>query len=134
MQWIKWLAIVTAVIIITACFFTWVSIDEKNFFVGGFSSSENSSYGEPGLFHTIFCVLYILLLLFNRVWSLRTAFFIAALNIAWSVRNFFVITVCSGGVCPQKHTAFYVVIFASVLLIILTPLIKVKIKIPGSTH
>ena len=81
MQSIRWLAILTASIIITACFFTWVSVESKGFFVGGFYSSANSRFGKPGILHTIFCGIYILLLLLNKVWSIRTAFFLLPVSI-----------------------------------------------------
>jgi len=128
MQSIRWLAILTAGILITACFFPWVSVAQKNFFVGGFYSSANNRFGEPGLLHTIFCSVYILLLLLNRIWSIRTAFFISAFNIAWAVRNFMVIPACSGGTCPEKHTALFVILIGSILLLLLTSLIGVKSK------
>lgn len=115
----------TAVLVITSCFFPWVSIEEKNFMIGGFYSKGTTQYGKPGLLHTVFCVLYILLLLINRVWSIRTAFFIAALNIAWAIRNFILISACAGGECPEKHTGLYVILIGSVLLVILTAFIDV---------
>lgn len=126
MQSIKWLAILTAGILITACFFPWVSIEGKDFFVGGFYSSAASPFGMPGLLHVFFCFIYILFVLLQKIWSVRTAFFISAFNIAWAVRNFLVISACSGGVCPEKHTALYVILIGSIALTILTPFIDVK--------
>jgi hypothetical protein len=126
MQSIKWLAILIAGLIIVACFFTWVSIEDKNFFIGGFYSSTASTFGKPGLFHLIFCSLYVLLLLLNRIWSVRAGFFISAFNLAWAIRNFAVISACSGGVCPQKHTAIYTILIGSILLLVASPFIKVK--------
>jgi len=128
MQSIRCLAILTAAIIITACFFTWVSVEANNFFVGGFYSSANSRFGEPGILQTAFCAIYISMLLLNKIWSIRTAFFVAAFNLAWAVRNFFVISVCSGGVCPERHTGLYTVLIGSILLLVLPALIKVKEK------
>lgn len=128
MQSIRWLSILTAAIIITACFFTWVSVEEKDFFVGGFYSSANSRFGEPGIFHVTFCSIYILLLLLNKIWSIRTAFFVAAFNIAWAIRNFVVISACNGGVCPEKHTALYTILIGSIALIVLTSFIRIKEK------
>lgn len=118
----------TAALIITACFFTWVSVDQKIFFVGGFHSSINSRFGQPGILHLAFSLVYILFLLLNKMWTIRTAFFISALNIAWAVRNFIVIPACSGGICPQKHTALYVILAGSLLLIVFTSFIGVKSK------
>ena len=127
MQSIRWLSVLTAAVIITACFFTWVSVEGKGFYIGGFFSSDNR-FGEPGLFHTIFCSTYILFLLLNKIWSLRTAFFVAAFNVAWAIRNYIVISACSGGVCPEKHTGLYTILIGSILLLVLTPLIPVKTK------
>lgn len=128
MQSIRWLAILTASIIITACFFTWVSVESKGFFVGGFYSSANSRFGKPGILHTIFCGIYILLLLLNKVWSIRTAFFASGFNIAWAIRNYVVISACSGGTCPEKHTGLFTILIGSLLLVVLTPFIRVKEK------
>lgn len=128
MQSFRWLAILTASIIITACFFTWVSVESRNFFVGGFYSSESSRYGQPGILHVAFCTIYILLSLLNKVWSIRTAFFVSAFNIAWAARNFTVISACSGGTCPEKHTGLYTILIGSILLIVLTSFVKTKNK------
>lgn len=128
MQSIRWLSVLTAAIIITACFFTWVSVESKSFFVGGFYSSPNSRFGEPGILHTVFCVIYILFLMLNKLWSMRTAFFVSAFNIAWAIRNYIVISACSGGICPEKHTGLYTILIGSLLLVILTPFIRVKAK------
>jgi hypothetical protein len=126
MQSIKWLAILTAGVLITACFFTWISIEGKDFFVGGFYSSAGSNFGKPGVLHVFFCGVYILFVLLNRIWSVRTAFFVSAFNLAWGIRNFLVISACSGGECPEKHTGLYVILIGSVFLTILTPFIDVK--------
>jgi hypothetical protein len=128
MQSIRWLSVLTAAMIITACFFTWVSVEEKNFFVGGFYSSINNRFGEPGILHVTFCAIYILLLLLNKIWSIRTAFFVGAFNIAWAIRNFVVISACNGGVCPEKHTALYTILIGSVLLMVFTSFIRIRTK------
>jgi len=128
MQSVRWLSVLTAAIIITACFFTWVSIEQKHFFVGGFYSSSTSRFGKPGILQSFFCFVYILLLLLNKVWSIRVAFFVSAFNIAWAVRNYAVISACSGGTCPEKHTGLYTVLIGSLLLTVLTTFIAVKEK------
>jgi hypothetical protein len=130
MQSIRWLAILTAAIIIIACFFTWVSVESKNFFVGGFFSSANSSFGQPGILHVVFCSIYILFLLLNKIWGIRTAFFVSAFNVAWAVRNYIMISACSGGLCPEKHTGLYTILIGSLLLLLLTLFIQVKPKEP----
>jgi hypothetical protein len=128
MQSIRWLSVLTAVIIITACFFTWVSVESKDFFIGGFNASAASRFGKPGILQTFFCTIYILLLLLNKIWSIRAAFFVSAFNIAWAMRNYVVISACSGGTCPEKHTGLYTVLIGSLLLTVFTTIIAVKEK------
>ena len=128
MQSVRWLSVLTAVIIITACFFTWVSVESKGFFIGGFNSSAASRFGKPGILQTFFCTIYVLLLLLNKIWSIRAAFFVSAFNIAWAVRNYVVISACSGGTCPEKHTGLYTVLIGSLLLTVFTTIIAVKEK------
>jgi hypothetical protein len=127
MQSIRWLAILTAAIIITACFFTWVSLDKQNYFIGGFFSSTDR-FGQPGIIHVAFCSIIILFLLLNKIWSVRTAFFISAFNVAWAIKNYIVISACSSGVCPEKHTGLYTILIGSILLLMLTPFAQVKSK------
>lgn len=126
MQSIRWLAVLAAALIITACFFTWVSVEETDYFIGGFYSGNKNQFGKPGILHVIFCGICILFFLMNKVWSLRAAFFISAFNVAWAIRNFFLISACSEGVCPEKHTALYVILIASFALIILSAFIPTK--------
>ena len=131
MQSIRWLAVLAAALIITACFFTWVSVDGTDYFIGGFYSGSKNQFGQPGILHVIFCGACILFFLINKVWSLRVAFFVSTLNIAWAARNFFLISACSEGVCPEKHTALYVIFIGSISLTILTAFIQVNSK-PGA--
>jgi hypothetical protein len=125
MQSIRWLSVLTAVVIITACFFTWVSVESKNFFIGGFFSSDYR-YGEPGILQTAFCLIYIAFIMLNKIWSMRSAFFVSAFNVAWAIRNYIVVSACSGGVCPEKHTGLYTILIGSILMMVLTAFIPVK--------
>lgn len=126
MQSIRWLAVLAAALIITACFFTWVNVDKTDYFIGGFYSGRKNQFGQPGILHVIFCGTCILFFMINKVWSLRSAFFISAFNVAWAARNFFLISACSEGVCPEKHTALYVILIASFALTVLAAFIQPK--------
>ena len=57
---------------------------------------------------------------------MRSAFFIAAFNVAWAIRNYIVISACSGGICPEKHTGLYTILIGSIFLLVVTPFIRVK--------
>lgn len=124
MQFSKWLAILAALAVVGACFFPWVIVEERQVSIGGFHATIND-YGKPGLLHAFFCGICVLFLLINRVWSIRTSFFISAINIAWALRNFFLISACRGGICPAKQPALYLLLIFSVLLTVLIPFVRV---------
>ncbi len=127
MQIMKWISVLMGTIVIASCFFPWVTIESKNIIIGGFHSTVNI-FGKPGLVHLILCSIYIMFLMLNKTWSIRTAFFIGALNIIWAVRNFILISACRGGECPEKQMALYVMLISSVLLPVLILFIDTKQK------
>ena len=115
MQIMRWVSVLIAGLVIAACFFPWVSYNNE--IVSGFNSTV-TVWGKPGIMHVFFSSLFIVMVLAGKVWSLRLAFFLGAFNMAWALRNFFMITACEGGVCPEKHLAIYVILLGSLLYII----------------
>jgi hypothetical protein len=126
MQIMKWLSIASIVALIISCFLPWISIESKDIVVTGFDAAA-IKFGEPGLIHVVVGSIFIILLLLNKLWSLRTAFFISTFNIAWAIRNFFALSTCSGGECPVRHTALYVVLISSVLACIFMLFIQKRV-------
>ncbi|MGZ8537820.1 MAG: hypothetical protein ACXWV9_06115 [Flavisolibacter sp.] len=123
MKMTGWFAILFSAAVIACCFFPWVHIQSRNILIGGIYSDLNT-FGKPGLLHCFFAGLTFLLLLINKIWSLRTAFFSSVINLAWALRNFLLIPACSGGECPVKLPALYVLLISSVLVIVLILLIR----------
>ncbi|MFL5807866.1 MAG: hypothetical protein ACJ749_00015 [Flavisolibacter sp.] len=117
MRLMNWIAIFIAAIIISCCFFTWVEVPGRNIFIGGFRSNTNA-FGSPGILHSFFCGACIILFTINRIWSVRTAFFMSVINIAWAFRNFLLISACTGGDCPIKQPAIYVLLASSIGLMV----------------
>ena len=116
--------------VMAACFFPWVHIESRDITYGGFYSNEGT-YGKPGLFHVILCALVALFILIGKVWSIRAAFFISMINIAWAIRNFFLLSACRGGICPEKQEGLYIVLIASILTTITLLFINPKQKQPS---
>ena len=111
-----WLGTVAAIALVIACFFPWVTIESKHIVISGVSA-EGTNYGKPGYFHLMIVAVYLVLLFINRKWSKQINLFVSALNVGWSIRNFFIITACQMGECPQKHMAIYLLIFFSILML-----------------
>ena len=123
----KWIGLLAALALIIACFFPWVFIESKNITVTG-THSDGTSFGKPGYFHLVLATLYLVFHFTSHIWAKRINLLVAALNIGWAVRNYFVISACSGGECPEKEVALYVVLISSLAMLIAALLPKIKLN------
>ena len=117
MRWIKWIGFVAGLVLIGACFMLWASLPARNINISGVST-EGTSFGKPGYFHLLLGGLFLVLHFIPKIWAKRTNLIVTALNLAWAVRNYFIITVCRQGECPEKHTGMYLILIASSVLLI----------------
>ncbi|MBL7738289.1 MAG: hypothetical protein JNK14_03660 [Chitinophagaceae bacterium] len=131
MRWLKWAGIVAAVVLVAASFMPWVFIASRNITVTGVDSS-GTNFGKPAYFHFIAVSCYLVFVFVSKLWSARGNLVVTALNMAWAVRNYFVISMCRGGDCPEKKMAIFVVVAASLVMLIaaLFPDIKLSSKTP----
>lgn len=113
----KWVGIVIATGLIIACFLPWVYISSKHVTITGMDA-QAIHFGKPGVIHVVVSVFFILFTLVARVWAARTNLILTAINIAWAVRNFFLISACGGGECPAKKVGLYIVLILSICLFI----------------
>lgn len=127
MRIMKWVGLLASLTLIVSCFFPWVTIESKDIVVSGVEAT-GTTFGKPGYLHFILTGLIILMGLINRLWSIRVSLFLNAFNMAWAIRNFFVISTCYGGECPVKHTALYLVLISSILMMASVLLSGVKEK------
>jgi hypothetical protein len=109
--------------LIAACFFPWITVESRGLVITGMHA-EALNFGKPGLFHIILSAVIIVFLVLGRTWSVRAAFFIGAFNLAWAARNYFSLSACSGGVCPEREPALYLLPVLSVLGVIFLLLIR----------
>jgi hypothetical protein len=128
MRWMKWAGLAAAILLIASCFIPWVVIESKNITISGIDST-GTNYGRPGYFHLLMSVFFLVLSFIPRVWAKRSNLLVVAMNFAWAVRNYFVITACEGGDCPVKKVGIYLVMLTSVA-ILLSALFP-DMKLPG---
>ena len=124
----KWLGVAAAIALIVACYMPWVVVESKDIVISGVDST-GTNFGKPGYFHLFFAGLYLLFVLINRLWSKRVNIFISAFNVAWALRNFAIISACSGGECPAKKAGLYVVLVSSILMLVSVLLSGAKEKV-----
>jgi hypothetical protein len=129
MRWMKWIGIMSAILLVVFCYTPWVFIHSKQLTISGVNTN-GTNFGKPAYFHFVMAAIYIALALISKLWSQRSNLLIGAFNLAWSFRNFIIIPVCMMGECPEKKQGLYMTLFASILMMIaaLFPGIKLKQK------
>ncbi len=124
---LKWTGLAAAILLVIACFIQWVNIESKNIIITGMDTT-GTNYGRPGYFHILMAVVFSMFTLIPRLWAKRGNLPVVALNIAWAVRNFFVIASCQGGECPVKQPGLWLVLIASVIMLVSALFPDMKLK------
>lgn len=127
MRWMKWAGLVAAIVLIISCFSTWVIITTKNIVVTGVDAT-GTNFGKPGYFNLLFTSLFLIFNFIPRIWAKRINVVVTAFNLAWAIRNYFVISTCRAGDCPEKHLAIYLLVAASLLMLISSLFPDMKLK------
>jgi hypothetical protein len=126
MKYSQTIGIIAALLVIVLCFFPWSFVVSKQLTISGLRT-EGTSFGKPGLFNIILCAVMVIFFLLPRIWAKRTNMLVAALNLAWSFRNFLLVSACMLGECPEKKPALYAILFLSIIIQFMTFLPKIKL-------
>jgi hypothetical protein len=127
----KWIGLLAVLALIIACPMPWVFIESKNITVTGIESS-GTSFGKPGYFHFVLAAFYLALHFTSRIWAKRLNLLVSVLNIGWAVRNYFLISACAGGECPEKKFGLFVILGSSCLMLLAALL--PQMKLPGKPN
>lgn len=129
MSYKKWVGVIFVTALAISCFAPWVTVPARDLVISGVSA-EGTNFGKPGYFNLFFSFFFLIFHLVPRLWAKRWNLLVVALNLAWAIRNYFLLTACREGECPVKETGLYVMIIASVCILIsaLFPDISMKEK------
>jgi hypothetical protein len=116
MRWMKWAGLIAAIVLIISCFAIWVTIPSKNIVVSGVDAT-GTSFGKPGYFNLLMTFFFIVCTLLSKIWVKRVNLLFTGMNLAWAIRNYFVISACQGGECPEKHAGLFLMLAASLLML-----------------
>jgi hypothetical protein len=108
-----------------------VIIVSKNITVTGVDTT-GTNFGRPGYFHFAMAVLFLLFAFIQSVWAKRANLLVAALNMGWAIRNFFIITACEGGECPEKKIGLYLSLGCSIIILIAS--LFPDMELPAEKH
>ncbi|MGB3005669.1 MAG: hypothetical protein WBC06_04105, partial [Chitinophagaceae bacterium] len=123
----KWIGLAAGGLLIASCFMPWVLIESRNITISGLDST-GTNYGKPGVFHLFFAALFLIFHLIPQLWAKRFNLPVAALNIAWAIRNYLVIATCQVGECPDRKLGLYMMLLGSVLMLAAALFPDIKLK------
>ena len=128
MRWIKWTGLAAAVVLVISCFMSWFIIGWLPFTATGIDAG--TAFQSPGYGHIFFAFFFSCFTLIQRLWAKRVNLVVVALNMGWAIRNFTKMSACDGGQCPDKQIGIYLMLAASVIMLIsaLFPDMKVSAK------
>jgi hypothetical protein len=115
------------ILLIVSCFLPWVIIPSKNIIVSGIDST-GTNFGKPGYTHFLLSFFFIIFHFTPRLWAKRGNLLVVALNIAWAIRNYFIISMCREGECPEKQMGLWLVLLASVLVLVAALFPDIELK------
>ena len=123
----KWIGLFAVILLIVSCFLPWVNITSKSIVVSGVDST-GTNFGKPGYTHFVLSFFFIIFHFIAKLWAKRVNLLIVALNIAWAIRNYFIISMCREGDCPEKQIGLWLVLLASILILIAALFPDIKLK------
>ena len=127
MRYMKWIGLLAVLLLIFSCFNPWVIIASKNIIVSGVDAT-GTNFGKPGYAHFVLSFFFIIFHFIPKLWAKRSNLLIVALNLAWAVRNYFIISVCREGDCPEKQIGLWLVLAASVVMLIAALFPDIQLK------
>ncbi len=116
MRHLKWIGIVAVLLLVASCFMPWYLIGWKNIVITGVEAGDQ--LGKPAYWHFVFSFFFFVLTFIPRLWAKQWNVIIAAINVAWMIRNFFALAVCSGGFCPERQLGIWLVMVSSVIMLL----------------
>lgn len=126
MKYSQIIGIASALLMIGLCFLPWSFIASRQLTVTGINAA-GTNFGKPGLFNIGICVIMVALFAIPAIWAKRTNVFLAALILAWTFRNYLLISTCMMGECPEKKPALFAMLGLALVIQVMTLLPKMDV-------
>jgi len=123
----KWVTLVAALLMVAACFMPWAFYPDLNKSFTGFFT-ENNIYGKPGKLLITFALFNVLAQFTNSIFLKRLNLLLMALGLAYAIKSYIVFAECYKGYCPEKQAGIYLMVAASVILLVTAVLPSGKLK------
>lgn len=116
MKYSKWIGLLAVLLTIVAAYMPWIEVPSKNIVVYGMHS-QGTNFGKPALMNLIMCGFCTVFFFWSAVLAKRFNLFFTAFNLAWTIRNYIILSTCRGGECPQKLFGLYLIGIAAILMV-----------------
>ncbi len=127
MKYSKWIGIFGVVLLYIAAYQPWITVVSKNITITGMNTA-GTNFGKPALMNLIVSGISAVFLLYSSVMAKRANIFFCAFNIAWSIRNYVLISMCRGGECPDRKFGLYLLMLSALIIMLASLFPDVKIK------
>ncbi len=113
----KWVGLLACVALAISCFMPWAYYADINQTFTGLYSYKNE-YGKPGFFMIGVAILAMLFILLPKLWAKRVNMFLCALLVGYSIKTYVMFTSCYNTYCPQKLPGIYLMLGATVVMLL----------------
>ena len=127
MKYSKWAGLLGVIVLAIGSFQPWIYVASKDILVTGMHAA-GTNFGKPALFSLFLSAIAAILFLAPYLAAKRTNLFVCALNLAWSIRNFIILSTCRQGDCPEKKAGLYIMLAAAIIMIAASLVPDVKLK------
>lgn len=126
-KFIYWAGVLACILLIVSCFLPWVYYDDLKQTFTGFYSYQNQ-YGKPGKLLVAIGVITLVLMLLPKIWGKRVNLFTTALCVGYTIKTYILFTSCYKAYCPEKLAGIYLMLGASVLMLVASIFPGIKIN------
>ena len=126
MKYTKWIGVFAFVVLVMISYQPWVYIASMNITVTGLRAT-GTNFGRPAVISIFLGLIAVILFLVPYLAAKRINLFVCALNLAWAIRNFVILSTCREGDCPQKEPGLYIMLAAAVIMLAVSLFPDVKL-------
>ena len=134
---LHWVGLAACITLIVYCFMNWtyyvdayIANEAERTFTGSYSFGNN--YGKPGKFLAGFGVIVLILMLLPKIWAKRTNLFVCALAVGYSIKSYILFSSCYNAYCPEKKLGLYLMLIASIVMLIASAFPNLRLKATDS--
>jgi hypothetical protein len=119
--------IIACIVLVAACFMPWAYYADIHETFTGFYSFQNQ-YGKPGKFLTLTAIIAFALMLLPKIWAKRANLFVCALGVGYAIKTYILFTSCYNAYCPEKKAGIFIMMLATMLMLISATFPDLKIN------